>query len=139
MLSPRMEPARRAWAALSTSAWWQSIGSRSPAPRSRSAGSNNPASAAKARAMAWRPSRISNICAWMWLEPRHLSRAVFDEESRKMLEQSNELSAWDRDHFFHPSTHMGMHARGETPTRVIGGGEGVYITDTSGRTSLDAF
>lgn len=56
-----------------------------------------------------------------------------------MLEKSNELSAWDRDHFFHPSTHMGMHARGETPTRVIGGGEGVYITDTSGRTSLDAF
>lgn len=34
---------------------------------------------------------------------------------------------------------MGMHARGETPTRVIGGGEGVYITDTSGKTSLDAF
>lgn len=56
-----------------------------------------------------------------------------------MLDRSNELTAWDRDHFFHPSTHMGMHARGETPTRVIGGGEGVYITDTSGKTSLDAF
>ncbi|MCO5159100.1 MAG: aspartate aminotransferase family protein [Aquamicrobium sp.] len=52
---------------------------------------------------------------------------------------SNELAAWDRDHFFHPSTHMGMHARGESPTRVIGGGEGVYITDTNGRRSLDAF
>ncbi|CAM5555490.1 L-2,4-diaminobutyrate transaminase [Aquamicrobium terrae] len=56
-----------------------------------------------------------------------------------MPNRSNELAAWDRDHFFHPSTHMGMHARGEMPTRVIGGGEGVYITDTSGRTSLDAF
>ena len=56
-----------------------------------------------------------------------------------MLDQRNELTAWDRDHFFHPSTHMGMHARGETPTRVIAGGEGVYITDTTGKTSLDAF
>ncbi|MGO4838599.1 aminotransferase class III-fold pyridoxal phosphate-dependent enzyme, partial [Rhizobiaceae sp. 2RAB30] len=56
-----------------------------------------------------------------------------------MLDQSNELAAWDRDHFFHPSTHMGMHVRGESPNRVIAGGEGVYITDTSGRTSLDAF
>ncbi|MEO9336170.1 aspartate aminotransferase family protein [Mesorhizobium sp. SB112] len=56
-----------------------------------------------------------------------------------MLEQSNELNAWDRDHFFHPSTHMGAHARGETPTRVIAGGKGVYITDTNGKTSLDAF
>lgn len=27
-----------------------------------------------------------------------------------MLDQTNEL-AWDRDHFFHPSTHMGTHAR----------------------------
>jgi L-2,4-diaminobutyrate transaminase len=56
-----------------------------------------------------------------------------------MLEQSNELTAWDRDHFFHPSTHMGQHARGETPNRVMAGGEGVTIWDTSGRKSLDAF
>lgn len=56
-----------------------------------------------------------------------------------MLDRSNELTAWDRDHFFHPSTHMGAHARGETPTRVVAGGEGVYITDTTGRKSLDAF
>jgi len=56
-----------------------------------------------------------------------------------MPAQSNKLIAWDRDHFFHPSTHMGSHARGETPTRVIAGGEGVYITDTNGRRSLDAF
>ncbi len=56
-----------------------------------------------------------------------------------MPNRSNELIAWDRDHFFHPSTHMGMHARGETPTRTIATGEGVYITDTTGRRSLDAF
>ena len=56
-----------------------------------------------------------------------------------MLDQSNELTAWDRDHFFHPSTHMGTHARGETPTRVIAGGEGVYIIDINGRKSIDAF
>jgi L-2,4-diaminobutyrate transaminase len=56
-----------------------------------------------------------------------------------MLEQSNELAAWDRDHFFHPSTHMGTHARGESPQRVMASGEGVYITDTTGRKSLDAF
>ncbi|MBQ0707263.1 MULTISPECIES: aspartate aminotransferase family protein [unclassified Ochrobactrum] len=56
-----------------------------------------------------------------------------------MLNNSNELAAWDRDHFFHPSTHMGMHARGETPTRVLEGGEGVYIADVNGRKSLDAF
>jgi L-2,4-diaminobutyrate transaminase len=51
----------------------------------------------------------------------------------------NELNAWDRDHFFHPSTAMGAHARGETPNRIITGAEGVYITDRQGRRSLDAF
>jgi L-2,4-diaminobutyrate transaminase len=56
-----------------------------------------------------------------------------------MLDRSNERTAWDRDYFFHPSTHMGMHARGESPTRVIAGGEGVYIIDVNGRQSLDAF
>ena len=56
-----------------------------------------------------------------------------------MLDRSNELNAWDRDHFFHPSTHMGTHARGETPNRVMTGGEGVFVTDIQGRRSLDAF
>ena len=51
----------------------------------------------------------------------------------------NELHAWDRDHFFHPSTHMAQHARGETPNRIIAGGEGVYIVDREGKRSLDAF
>ncbi|WP_282950323.1 MULTISPECIES: aminotransferase class III-fold pyridoxal phosphate-dependent enzyme [unclassified Sphingopyxis] len=52
---------------------------------------------------------------------------------------SSELAAWDRDHFFHPSTHMGAHARGETPNRIMAGGKGVFVTDREGRTSLDAF
>ncbi|MEI2385103.1 aspartate aminotransferase family protein [Breoghania sp. JC706] len=56
-----------------------------------------------------------------------------------MLDRSNELTAWDRDHFFHPSTHMGQHARGETPTRIITDAQGVTITDAQGRSSLDAF
>ncbi|MCK1668867.1 MULTISPECIES: aspartate aminotransferase family protein [unclassified Bradyrhizobium] len=56
-----------------------------------------------------------------------------------MSHRFNELCAWDRDHLLHPGTHIGAHARGELPTRVISGGKGVYITDKSGRTSLDAF
>lgn len=56
-----------------------------------------------------------------------------------MFDRSNELGAWDRDHLFHPATQAGAHARGEIQTRVITGGKGVYITDKSGRTSLDAF
>lgn len=51
----------------------------------------------------------------------------------------NQLNAWDRDHLFHPSTHMAQHARGDTATRIMVGGEGVYVTDREGRRSLDAF
>ena len=56
-----------------------------------------------------------------------------------MLENRNELDAWDREHFFHPSTHMAAHARGDSPNRIITGGEGVYIVDREGGRSLDAF
>lgn len=51
----------------------------------------------------------------------------------------NELDAWDRDHVFHPSTHMAQHARGDSPNRIITGGQGVYITDRHGKRSLDGF
>ena len=53
--------------------------------------------------------------------------------------RNDPLEAWDRESFFHPSTHLAAHARGETPTRIIEGGEGVYITDRAGKRSLDAF
>ncbi|HEX7389380.1 MAG TPA: aspartate aminotransferase family protein [Acidiphilium sp.] len=56
-----------------------------------------------------------------------------------MHDRVNDLTAWDRAHFFHPSTHMAQHARGETPNRIVTGAEGVYIVDRDGRKSLDAF
>ena len=52
---------------------------------------------------------------------------------------NDQLAAWDRDNFFHPSTHMASHAHGESPARIITGGEGIYITDRDDRRSLDAF
>jgi len=53
---------------------------------------------------------------------------------------SNDLLAkWDRENFFHPSTHLAQHARGDTPTRIIKTAKGVYIEDRDGKQMLDAF
>ena len=52
---------------------------------------------------------------------------------------NDQLSQWDHDHFFHPSTHLAQFARREMGNRIITGAEGVHITDREGRTSLDAF
>ncbi len=52
---------------------------------------------------------------------------------------NDQLALWDRENFFHPSTHLAQHARGETPSRVIAGGDGVHITDRDGQRMLDAF
>ncbi|MEO9902068.1 aspartate aminotransferase family protein [Nisaea sp.] len=52
---------------------------------------------------------------------------------------NDQLAQWDRENFFHPSTHLAQHARGETPTRVITGGSGVYIEDRDGKKMLDGF
>ena len=49
------------------------------------------------------------------------------------------LGKWDRENFFHPSTHLAQHARGETPTRVIKTASGVHIEDRDGNKFLDAF
>ncbi len=49
------------------------------------------------------------------------------------------LRSLDRAHTMHPSTHMHQHAAGETPNRIICGGKGIYIWDTEGKRSLDAF
>jgi L-2,4-diaminobutyrate transaminase len=52
---------------------------------------------------------------------------------------NDQLALWDRETFFHPSTHLAQHARGETPSRIITTGSGVHITDRDGRRMLDAF
>ena len=52
---------------------------------------------------------------------------------------NDQLAAWDRENFFHPSTHLAQHARGETPSRVISKAGGVFIEDRDGRKMLDAF
>jgi L-2,4-diaminobutyrate transaminase len=52
---------------------------------------------------------------------------------------NDQLSQWDHDHFFHPSTHLGQFARRELGNRIIKGANGVHITDREGRSSLDAF
>ena len=49
------------------------------------------------------------------------------------------LEQWDRENFFHPSTHLAQFARGELPNRVLTGGKGVYIEDREGNKLLDAF
>ncbi len=51
----------------------------------------------------------------------------------------NDISALDRAHVFHPSTHAAAFARGELPNRIMTGGEGVYVVDRDGQRSLDAF
>ncbi|WEX10506.1 aspartate aminotransferase family protein [Chelativorans sp. AA-79] len=53
--------------------------------------------------------------------------------------KNDQLDQWDRDYFFHPSTHLAQHARGESPNRIVTGGSGVYIEDRDGRRLLDAF
>ncbi|MGF1660694.1 MAG: aminotransferase class III-fold pyridoxal phosphate-dependent enzyme, partial [Rubrimonas sp.] len=49
------------------------------------------------------------------------------------------LAAWDREAFFHPSTHLAQHARGETPSRIIRTAQGCEIEDRDGTRFLDAF
>ena len=56
-----------------------------------------------------------------------------------MMLKNDQLEAWDRGCFFHPSTHLAQFARGEAPQRVVTGGEGVYIKDREGNKLLDAF
>lgn len=53
--------------------------------------------------------------------------------------KNDQLDQWDRDNFFHPSTHLAQHARGESPSRVIKTASGVHIEDRDGNKLLDAF
>lgn len=52
---------------------------------------------------------------------------------------NDNLSEWDRKYFFHPSTHLAQHARGDLPNRIITGGKGCYIFDRDGNQLLDGF
>ncbi len=53
--------------------------------------------------------------------------------------KNDQLDQWDRENFFHPSTHLAQHARGESPTRIVTGGSGCHIVDREGNKLLDAF
>ncbi|WP_413873023.1 aspartate aminotransferase family protein [Albidovulum sp.] len=53
--------------------------------------------------------------------------------------RNDQLDQWDRETFFHPSTHLAQHARGESPNRVIRTASGVHIEDRDGRRLLDGF
>jgi L-2,4-diaminobutyrate transaminase len=52
---------------------------------------------------------------------------------------NDQLALWDRESFFHPSTQLAAHARGETPARIVTGGSGVFIEDRDGNRLLDGF
>ncbi|OUR79114.1 hypothetical protein A9Q83_05905 [Alphaproteobacteria bacterium 46_93_T64] len=52
---------------------------------------------------------------------------------------NDQLSQWDRENFFHPSTHLAQFSRGELSNRIITGGSGVHIEDRDGNKFLDAF
>ncbi|MHC0052616.1 aminotransferase [Actibacterium sp. D379-3] len=49
------------------------------------------------------------------------------------------LEQWDRENFFHPSTHLAQFARGEAPQRVITSAKGCHIEDREGNRLLDGF
>ncbi len=53
--------------------------------------------------------------------------------------RNDQLAEWDRENFFHPSTHLAQFARGEVPSRIITGAKGCHIEDREGKRSLDAF
>ena len=55
------------------------------------------------------------------------------------MKKNDFLDKWDRDYFMHPSTHLGQHARGESPNRIIKSGSGCYIEDRDGTRFLDGF
>ena len=52
---------------------------------------------------------------------------------------NDQLPQWDRDNFFHPSTHLAEFARGNAPQRIITTAKDCHITDRDGTRLLDAF
>ncbi len=62
-----------------------------------------------------------------------------DKEKEPIMLRNDQLDQWDRDNFFHPSTHLAEFARGNLPNRVVTGGTGCHIEDREGNKLLDAF
>jgi len=52
---------------------------------------------------------------------------------------NDKLEEWDRENFFHASTHLAEFARGNVPQRIIKGAMGCHIEDRDGNRMLDAF
>lgn len=52
--------------------------------------------------------------------------------------RNDQLAEWDRENFFHPSTHLGEFARGELAHRVIAGGTNCHIEDRDRRVFFDS-
>ncbi len=50
-----------------------------------------------------------------------------------------QLETWDRESFFHPSTHLADFSNGKMAERILTSGEGVYIHDMNGNRLLDGF
>ena len=50
--------------------------------------------------------------------------------------KNDQLDQWDRENFFHPSTHLAQHARGESANRIIKTASGVHIEDRDGNRLL---
>ncbi|MAY85230.1 MAG: hypothetical protein CML02_00660 [Pseudooceanicola sp.] len=53
--------------------------------------------------------------------------------------KNDQLDQWDRENFFHPSTHLAQFARGEAPNRIVSKADGVFIEDRDGNRLLDGF
>lgn len=69
--------------------------------------------------------------------PGSIQTKKIKSESRML--KNDTLDAWDREHFFHPSTHLANHARGDAPNRIISTAKGSYIEDRNGNRLLDGF
>jgi L-2,4-diaminobutyrate transaminase len=53
--------------------------------------------------------------------------------------KNDQLTEWDRENFFHPSTHLAEFARGNLPNRIVTTASGCHIEDREGNRLLDAF
>src|SRR3546814_3417415 len=82
--------------------------------------------------MIRRPPRSTRLTHSFPTRRSSTSVATGPERKREMMLKNDQLEAWDRDCFFHPSTHLAQFASGEGSARIVTGGEGVYIRDRDG-------